>query len=402
MAESLATSRSARAQSQPARARGASLARLLAAAVLTVCAGLLASELYLRSAFEPPIDPAAHAFVRPPLVRLRVTISRDMPGLSRRSTLFSTNALGVRGEELDLSERGAFRVLTLGDSITECLLLEDHEAWPRRLQDELGRRADRPVWVGNAGRSGELASDYIAHMRVLVPRFAPDLVLVTPGAYELQAAIEEKLFPLALDEPAKLSAYAAKLYAGQNAQAQVNLGELAAFHLGYLLRTRMWPEELDMTPFYTRMRARRAASGKLRSLDWLEDALDVYESNLLAVIAAWRSLPERPRLVFLTPPFLWKPEMSAEEEQTLWGGYTCMDCEQPRYYAHEVLAEGQNAFNRRLLQICEREGIPCFDLEPRIEKNLLNFQDDAHMRAPGAALTARAVADFLFSRRLLE
>jgi hypothetical protein len=375
---------------------------LLSAALLVLLVAGGGSELYLRSTLHPPPNPSRHMFARPPLVRLRVTIDRPIAGLPQRSVLVTTNALGVRGDELDLRDASVFKLLTLGDSVTECLLLSDAEAWPRRLQDELAARSGRKLWVGNAAGSGELALDYVAHMRALVPEFGADLVLVMPGGYELQAAVEEKLLPMDLTDARSLAAYSQKLYGAQNARAKQTFEELAPSYLGFALEAYFHPDELRMRPFYERMRARRAAHPKLHELPGFEDALDVYKANLKALIASWRALPRKPGLVFLTRPFMWKNAMSAEEERTLWGGYTCMDCPDPEYYAQDALAGGLSRFNQLLLDTCRSEAVTCLDLERLIPKDLRHFYDDAHLQPTGARVVAREIANFLFSQHLVN
>ena len=47
-----------------------------------------------------------------------------------------------------------YRILTLGGSSTECLVLDQTEAWPQLLQDRLNETNKYQVWVGNAGQSG--------------------------------------------------------------------------------------------------------------------------------------------------------------------------------------------------------------------------------------------------------
>ena len=46
--------------------------------------------------------------------------------------IFAINSLGLRGDEP--SSDDTFRVLALGGSTTECLFLDQEEAWPQRLQ----------------------------------------------------------------------------------------------------------------------------------------------------------------------------------------------------------------------------------------------------------------------------
>lgn len=352
-------------------------------------------ELYLRRAIHPP--PAADRFLyaHPPLAELRVSIR---PGLSRlppKEVAFTTNALGLRGDDLDLSDHTRLRILTLGDSVTECMLLSDGEAWPRQLQDELARRLGRPVWVGNAAKSGEMIADFAAHMRLLVPLIAPDLVVIVAGGHDFQSALEQGLIPVTFEQPGQLASFRRNLYAHQNVEP---LGP------SYLLSLWLHGERLqrlDMTDFYLRMRARRASLPKVPELPDLEDALDVYTTNLRALIAGYRALPERTALLLTTHPSLWRPDMSAQELAVLWAGYTCMDCKDPSYYHHAALARGIRAWNEALLATCRAAALPCLDLDAIVDKSLENFYDDAHMGELGARRTAGAIAEFVAQKGLL-
>jgi lysophospholipase L1-like esterase len=184
------------------------------AALSLFCLALLAlpvgGELYLRSVLHPPPDPERFPFAHPPLAELRVSIRRGLAEVAPRQVAFTTNALGLRGDDLDLDDRAKLRVLTLGDSVTECMLLSDQDAWPHQLQEQLARRLGRPVWVGNAAKSGEMVSDYAAHMRLLAPQIAPDLVVIVAGGHDFQSALEEGLIPVTFEQPGQLETFRRK------------------------------------------------------------------------------------------------------------------------------------------------------------------------------------------------
>jgi hypothetical protein len=184
--------------------------------------------------------------------------------------------------------------------------------------------------------------------------------------------------------------------------ARTNLEPLGPSYLSWLWTRDERVQQLDMTDFYLRMRARRASQPKLTELPDLEDALDVYTTNLRTLIAGFRALPGRPALLLTTHPSLWRPDLSAREIAVLWAGYTCMDCPDPRYYDHAALARGIRAFNDTLLSTCRDASLPCLDLDRIIDKQLGNFYDDAHMGEAGARRTAVAIADYVARKGLLQ
>ena len=67
---------------------------VLGACLALVLALLGGVELYLRATIHPPPDSERHPFLHHPLARLRVELTRDLPGISRRTVEFSSNALG--------------------------------------------------------------------------------------------------------------------------------------------------------------------------------------------------------------------------------------------------------------------------------------------------------------------
>ena len=66
-----------------------------------------------------------------------------------------------------------------------------------------------------------------------------------------------------------------------------------------------------------------------------------------------------------------------------------------RFYAHQALARSLHAMNAELLEFCAERDLPCFDLEPKLEKTLVNFYDDAHLKEPGARRVAELLGEFL-------
>lgn len=378
-----------------AETRRALVGRTLLGVLTLVGLGLLGAEVHLRRTIHPPTS-ARFPFAQPALLRSVVEVTRPVLGLEPRRVVVRTNALGLRGDDLDLSDQQTLRVVTLGGSVTECLLLADADTWPRRLQDVLGARAHRRVWVGNAARSGQSTLDYIAHARTLLPALGPDLVIVMSGGNDLQAAIEERLLPIDLSDPTTLAQYASRLYGP---------GDLEGLHASYVtfsIERYVSGSSQDFAPLYARMAQRRRQARTLEEIPFLADAIDVYRANLLQLVAALSQLPTHPRVLFVTHPALWKPDMSARELDALWAGYTCMQCERPEYYSPRALAEAMLAFNRELLAVCASSGVPCYDLATHVPRTLDTFYDDAHLREAGAQLVANAIGGFVNSHGMLN
>ena len=92
---------------------------------------------------------------------------------------YRLNGLGLRGAG-EVAERpppGVCRVLALGDAYTFGYGVGERDTYPRRLAERLGRR--RRVEVLNGGFPNLDVEQQARRLRMLLPRLAPDVVLVS-------------------------------------------------------------------------------------------------------------------------------------------------------------------------------------------------------------------------------
>jgi len=368
--------------------------RILLAVLLLLLVGIVVAELGLRASIHPPPDPADWPYVWPPLERHVYSVDAPIPGLESTESLVTTSALGLRADELDLADTRP-RILTLGGSVTECLMLADADAWPRALQDALGD-AGIEAWVGNGGRSGQATIDYTLHVLALAPKLRPDLIIVMPGANDLQAAMEERYFPVDLSDPAQRQRMADRAYPADRVE---RIEELQISYLGFELTRRLATPRTEIGGFYKAMKERRGGAATHR--DSLPDAdllREIYRANVELLVQAAGDVP----VLLLTHPHLWKAGLSAEEAAATWGGYTCMNCPNPAYYSAAVVAGTLGALNQQTLAVCADSPARCFDLDSAIDRSLDNFYDGAHLTAVGAGRVATALADHIASEGLLR
>src|SRR5262245_21223643 len=135
-------------------------ALLVIVAVFSAVVSLIAGGLMLRIFTSDRYyvwQPNFHADFRP--------LPGVMPGIEGESN-FEINADGLRAHPFDDSQQ--YRILALGGSTTECLYLDNFEAWPHLLQDALNRRTGLRTWVGNAGRSAHTLVSNIVQLEHLV------------------------------------------------------------------------------------------------------------------------------------------------------------------------------------------------------------------------------------------
>lgn len=106
---------------------------------------------------------------------LRIT---HAPAGMDSSVRYCINRLGLRGT---LPDDTAVRIITLGNSTTECAYIDDAATWPHLLA--CGLAADgHDAWVGNAGVNGTSTRGNTIFLEDHLLDLHPDIVLFMPGA----------------------------------------------------------------------------------------------------------------------------------------------------------------------------------------------------------------------------
>jgi len=146
---------------------------------------LLAGELVLRlwpQPKRPTIWPPHYRTTYRPQPAI-------MPGVEGDAHIV-INADGLRGDPPNAEAQ--YRILALGGSTTECLYLDQSEAWPQRLQDMLCTATAQAVWVGNGGRSGHTTREHVLQARTLLTRPPRvDALLLLAGINDLGLRLQQ-------------------------------------------------------------------------------------------------------------------------------------------------------------------------------------------------------------------
>jgi lysophospholipase L1-like esterase len=357
---------------------------------------LLVGEVMLRFLL-PPQD---RFFVWPP--NFRVTLHPDptlIPGIDG-TALFSTNSDGMRGDELprDRSEL----ILAVGGSTTECLYLDDTEAWPYLLQKKLTESKRTPVWVGNVGRAGRNSRDHLLQLKYLLPQY-PQIktVIVLVGSNDLHIRISDRNYdPQTTLKPAFENTYMRRAFAMAPSDKPpyhyTRLGwwrVVKKFKNLYLDKASDAPF-MDSTggSFASWRQFRKNAEEVIDDVPDLASALEEFRRNLNAIagIARERGV----RLILITQPTIWRADLPQEEMDLLWGGG--VDKFQlglgKKYYSPTSLANSMRQYNDVTLDVCRAQAIDCIDLAGALPKDRTVFYDDVHFNESGA----RQVADVLF------
>jgi lysophospholipase L1-like esterase len=375
------------------------LSGIIQRGILVLLSGLLAlglGEAILRGLSRDAF------YVWPPGLHQELHPSPDvMPGVSGTSR-FQINSMGLRGDEL--SEARDVRILALGGSATECLYLDQTEAWPHLLQDLLGPRA----WVGNAGRSGAHTRHHRLQAEKLLeqlPRMEAVIVLTGINDLSLRLSQDTAWRPVDFASPEALSPLLQEAFAVRPPR----------FADGpFYKRTALWEamKKLDRSVraggaaqdaqgriYETWRRHRRGAPRLLQQLPDLGPALAEYADHLRAI--ARSATQHHARIVFVTQPALWRDDLPRDLQELLWmGGVGPFQKESGHeYYSVSALAAGMDAYNRTLLATCRQiPGAVCVDLAARLPRDTTVFYDDVHFNEAGSRQVARILADLEFPR----
>lgn len=143
-------------------------AKLFAAAI---CA-LLVWEIMLRVFVE------SYPGTRPDEYLVRVMNKGYRLQGTEGFSLTHYNSLGMRDEEVVAKEDGEFRVLVLGDSITEGVQVNDSKTFSSKLESTLNSRSGRNVNVINSGYSGTSPAYYDQLSVYFLKRTNPDMTVI--------------------------------------------------------------------------------------------------------------------------------------------------------------------------------------------------------------------------------
>ncbi len=302
-----------------------------------------------------------------------------MPGVSPNGR-FYTNSYGIRGDEFNKRQR--YRVLTLGGSTTEFLYIDQQKSWPYILQKELTRYYGYPVWVGNIGKSGLSTKGNLLELRHLLPQYPKvDLIIALIGFNDFQ--IELGGIRLANERKS------------QEEQEDIVFAMHPKRSLSGPRQNKSGIIEDEAGKWYLAARnARRNARQILDELPDLSSALIQYEKNLNEIIDIAKNSSSR--IIFLTQPFIWHKGLTEAEQQLLWFGFANVE---GVYYSVDVLNRGLMAFNQKLMEVCQKRGIECIDIERLLPKNTSVFYDDVHFNESGCEQVAAIIYDYLIKYR---
>lgn len=302
-----------------------------------------------------------------------------LPGIAGDSRV-TINSFGVRGPELPFGTN-VYRVLCLGDSVTECIRLDDSETWPAVAMQRLNRERGMPrVWVGNAGQSG-FTSFYTLHFLKTSPLLKEVNCVVFMGGtadfiFSLSGLKEEMR---ELESRKRRKSWLETFLKGSKrtlkAPQQQNLSE----------------EDAKGDVYVARRQARKTAE-KTDQLPDLSEALERYRQHLRDIAAACRERGVRP--IFVSTASVCDKGGAGLNEDILWGGKMA----DGRYLSEAGMCQGFELFNGVMAAVAREMDVEFVDASPLSGRRPL-FYDATHFNEEGARRMAGLVADHLIANR---
>jgi hypothetical protein len=314
-----------------------------------------------------------------------------------------------------------YRILAIGGSTTECLFLDDLEAWPLLLERQLDRTADgRRTWSGGAGLAGATARDHAVQVKYLLRQHAVDAVVVLVGVNDMGMALagldaETRERPVADPEAERIQAGRAfaippgrlhepgEFLARSDAPwykrtASYQLLKRVRMRVSSFLGRRGFVQDESGTVFETLRSYRRMAPRILPELPDLAPSVAEYRRNLGLIVD--RARAAQVRLILMTQPTLWRHDLTPAEHALLWWGGVGNFVEGPGkpYYSVAAMMKAMDMFNATLRDVCTTREVECIDLAARVPQDTSIFYDDDHFTERGSAIVADVIVEYLRAR----
>ena len=309
-------------------------------------------------------------------------------GISGES-IFTINSLGYRGIEFKEHEN-EYRILIVGGSTSEGLYLDNEETWSYHLMDKLEKTKDnKKVITMNIGKSGHGLRNNILALKYLPEDYEPDLIIMITGANDMlfKLSRKEAWKPFNENEFNNTEGYTFSVSPGYTWKSTIIYKVYKVLDLKF---KKIKPQDgIGNTLVENRLK-RKNAKNWINETPNLNLALEDYERNLKRFINL--SKENNITLIFLTQPYLWKENMTQEEDASLWMTNDFGDI----YYPAETMIYSIDAFNKRLLKVCENnKDIYCIDLDKDVPKTLDYFYDDMHFNENGARVVAEKLSLYI-------
>lgn len=355
--------------------------------------GILICEVIATCLYPAP---TTHKLFSPFVNTTFLPDPQTMPGITGASR-FMINSSGLRADEL--SYRHNYKILTVGGSTTECLYLDQKEAWPYLLQEKLDRRQNKyHVWVGNAGKSGLNTRDHIFLLKYLLDELPrPDMIIVLAGVNDflMRLYLDKEYDPDFLKNSGQEEYFLPRVFAeAPNNKAVPFYKKTGLWRLFQRLKAHPDGPVQDVAgQYYKNARQRRTKCPEVNALPDLTASLNEYAQNVRSLIEMSRkkSIP----IVFLTQPVMWGENLPEALEKLIWMGDAAHGT---FHYSSAALAAGMRQYDETLLRVCREEKVECLDLAAEMPRDSSVLYDDVHFNEHGADVFSDKLTDLILRR----
>jgi lysophospholipase L1-like esterase len=310
---------------------------------------------------------------------------------------FTANEMGLRGPAFP-SQKGIYKIITVGGSTTQCGDQDDLNEWPHLLMEGLNApQKDSPVWVGNAGVSGHTAVHHLMLLRSLPILSQVNMLIFLIGVNDLQATWSFQ--GAATQDPLQLDGEEFLRRAGIDGVKRFPLyKKLRLYKLARSAKAQAFEvaqhEDTRGPSWYDQRRMQRAAGPQLPAPD-LRIGLREYATRIqeIAQECKLRGL----RCLFLTQPSMWRENLTPAEQKLLWFGWVGPLHTPKGFVSIREAAAGMDAFNGVVKETCAQWSLECLDLAALVPKDTSAFFDDVHFNDSGARIVAQALVHYLLS-----
>jgi lysophospholipase L1-like esterase len=330
-----------------------------------------------------------------------------LPGVQGESR-FVTNSRGVRSDELDAQY--TYKILAVGGSTTECLYLDQEEAWPYLVQKTLNEmQPDAKAWVGNVGKSGLSTRDHVIELQYLLKQYPDiDAIILLIGVNDLTLRLGQDAAydPQFLARPDAERTILVRTFSNATAAAEPYYKRTSLWQLARKAKSALGPaqnfQDAEGNMYLQWRKHRQNAAAIRQALPDLTSALREYAQNINSII----DLAQRQhvRLIFVTQPALWDVSLPKNLNDLLWlGGVGNFQTEGGKqYYSVAALSKAMAAYNSTLVETCRQRQVECFDLAPLLPRDTSVFYDDVHFNENGARSVAAALTNYLLEHGSLK
>ncbi len=362
---------------------------------------LAASVAALEYGLRHWISTRAPVRICNPLENLLITPDPAVfPSLPKNSR-FTTNLAGARGGDEPDSGK-TFRVLAVGGSGVECLMLDDAACWTAVAAQQLSTPASLAalgvdhVRVWNNGCSGVTTDTLIYALPDEFRRYKPlDVVVVMTGASAINTwcdlDLPEQMPP---QEPSWID-----LAFHRNHDWGWSPRRTATAELIRRLRAlrRRPPRELtNLGRSIARARQARATATRIvRDLPDASSWIAHYKRTMAQIVKIAGNHAKQ--VILVHQPIFGKTELTKDEEAMLWHGGLGPEGQKTGFITHDVLIEMCQLLRTATREVAQETGAKFADPTDQVAPTDTNYYDHFHFTPEGARCLGRFVAEQLIA-----